>query len=217
VNAPSTGGTVRIDYVSNPYWAKRFDGIRRVASVNRPATPFDTPQLITSARPETPVSKSALAPSTAVAAETLPAENASTAASPNSLATVSRAAPIAAPVAAQVVASPRASTEQERPVEQHRLTEAPADAFEPPPRSRAAAESQAAAEHATTVDPIAAFAGTRDNAPADTARAAYATPASPPPLPVTAAPAAIATPTAVVPAPMPSAGDDPIARFANGG
>ncbi len=32
VNAPSTGGTVRIDYVTNPYWAKRFDGIRRVAT-----------------------------------------------------------------------------------------------------------------------------------------------------------------------------------------
>src|SRR6202035_1869947 len=31
VNAPSTGGTVRLDYVTNPYWAKRFDGIRRVA------------------------------------------------------------------------------------------------------------------------------------------------------------------------------------------
>jgi hypothetical protein len=32
VNAPSTGGTVRLDYVTNPYWAKRFDGIRRVAT-----------------------------------------------------------------------------------------------------------------------------------------------------------------------------------------
>jgi hypothetical protein len=31
VNAPSTGGTVRLDYLTNPYWAKRFDGIRRVA------------------------------------------------------------------------------------------------------------------------------------------------------------------------------------------
>lgn len=31
VNAPSTGGTVRIDYLTNPYWAQRFDGIRRVA------------------------------------------------------------------------------------------------------------------------------------------------------------------------------------------
>lgn len=27
VNAPSTGGTVRLDYLTNPYWAKRFDGI----------------------------------------------------------------------------------------------------------------------------------------------------------------------------------------------
>lgn len=35
VNAPSTGGTVRLDYVTNPYWAKRFDGIRRVASTAR--------------------------------------------------------------------------------------------------------------------------------------------------------------------------------------
>lgn len=42
VNAPSTGGTVRIDYVTNPYWAKHFDGIRRVAGLN--TTPIlDTP------------------------------------------------------------------------------------------------------------------------------------------------------------------------------
>lgn len=54
VNAPSTGGTVRIDYVTNPYWAKHFDGIRRVAGLN--TTPIlntapiidtpDTPQPI---------------------------------------------------------------------------------------------------------------------------------------------------------------------------
>lgn len=42
VNAPSTGGTVRIDYVTNPYWAKHFNGIRRVAGLN--TTPIlDTP------------------------------------------------------------------------------------------------------------------------------------------------------------------------------
>ena len=216
VNAPSTGGTVRIDYVSNPYWAKRFDGIRRVASVNRPATPFDAPQLITSARPETPVTKPAMLPAPAVAAETPATERTSAPASPNSLAAVSRATPIEVPVEAQASAPARASTEQERPVEQHRLTEAPADAFEPPPRSRAAAESQAAAEHATTVDPIAAFAGASDDAPAGTHRAVYAAPVSPA-WPVTAAPATIATPTSVIPAPTPSAGDDPIARFANGG
>jgi hypothetical protein len=47
VNAPSTGGTVRLDYVTNPYWAKRFDGIRRVAQglTPRPAQPFDAPHL----------------------------------------------------------------------------------------------------------------------------------------------------------------------------
>jgi len=42
VNAPSTGGTVRIDYVTNPYWAKHFDGIRRVASGAPHDRPFGT-------------------------------------------------------------------------------------------------------------------------------------------------------------------------------
>jgi len=41
VNAPSTGGTVRLDYLTNPYWAKRFDGIRRVAPPRAAPTPFD--------------------------------------------------------------------------------------------------------------------------------------------------------------------------------
>lgn len=45
INAPSTGGTVRLDYLSNPYWAKHFDGIRRVAAPQNtaPSRPFDTP------------------------------------------------------------------------------------------------------------------------------------------------------------------------------
>ncbi|WP_345813886.1 NlpC/P60 family protein [Paraburkholderia sp. PREW-6R] len=43
VNAPSTGGTVRLDYLTNPYWAKRFDGIRRVAGPAATPAPFDTP------------------------------------------------------------------------------------------------------------------------------------------------------------------------------
>jgi hypothetical protein len=43
VNAPSTGGTVRIDYLTNPYWAKRFDGIRRVAAPVHAPAPFDAP------------------------------------------------------------------------------------------------------------------------------------------------------------------------------
>ncbi len=43
VNAPSTGGTVRLDYLTNPYWAKRFDGIRRVAPALKGRSPFDAP------------------------------------------------------------------------------------------------------------------------------------------------------------------------------
>src|SRR6202789_3216941 len=43
VNAPSTGGTVRLDYLTNPYWAKRFDGIRRMAGPAAAPAPFDTP------------------------------------------------------------------------------------------------------------------------------------------------------------------------------
>lgn len=55
VNAPSTGGTVRIDYMTNPYWAKRFDGIRRVAPVrNAPKGPFDAPTLLAASAPPTP-------------------------------------------------------------------------------------------------------------------------------------------------------------------
>jgi len=56
VNAPSTGGTVRLDYLTNPYWAKRFDGIRRMAPpVGQPA-PFDTPTYLAAPRqPTAPV------------------------------------------------------------------------------------------------------------------------------------------------------------------
>ncbi|MEX3605405.1 MAG: C40 family peptidase [Burkholderia sp.] len=43
VNAPSTGGTVRLNYLTDPYWAKHFDGIRRVVPAGHAPTPFDTP------------------------------------------------------------------------------------------------------------------------------------------------------------------------------
>lgn len=52
VNAPSTGGTVRLDYLTNPYWAKRFDGIRRVAAPKAKPTPFDAPTYQASRQPE---------------------------------------------------------------------------------------------------------------------------------------------------------------------
>jgi cell wall-associated NlpC family hydrolase len=31
VHAPNEGGTVRLDYLSNPYWEKHYNGARRVA------------------------------------------------------------------------------------------------------------------------------------------------------------------------------------------
>jgi hypothetical protein len=39
VNAPSSGGVVRLDHVTNPYWARHFNGIRRIA-VQRPSPPL---------------------------------------------------------------------------------------------------------------------------------------------------------------------------------
>lgn len=73
VNAPSTGGTVRLDYLTNPYWAKRFDGIRRMAPpVGQPA-PFDTPTYLAAPRqPAAPVAtaRAEAAPAPAEDAET---------------------------------------------------------------------------------------------------------------------------------------------------
>ncbi|WP_233801102.1 NlpC/P60 family protein [Paraburkholderia sp. HP33-1] len=70
VNAPSTGGTVRLDYLTNPYWAKRFDGIRRMAGPDATPAPFDTPSY-QAAAPQTErgaaASAYAGAPSTATA------------------------------------------------------------------------------------------------------------------------------------------------------
>ncbi|WP_338926798.1 C40 family peptidase [Mycetohabitans endofungorum] len=71
VNAPSTGGTVRIDYVTNPYWAKRFDGIRRVAPVrNAPKRPFNAPTLLAASTPPTPPTGTSSAMSNRVAPAT---------------------------------------------------------------------------------------------------------------------------------------------------
>jgi hypothetical protein len=62
VNAPSTGGTVRIDKLSNPYWAKHFDGIRRVALPLEQPTPSDTPTYVASP-PQRPLLPAPDAPS----------------------------------------------------------------------------------------------------------------------------------------------------------
>ncbi|MBP0588986.1 C40 family peptidase [Paraburkholderia sp. LEh10] len=82
VNAPSTGGTVRLDYLTNPYWAKRFDGIRRVApALGKPTTtPFDAPGYQAAAPASAaPAAATAAAPRPAPArTQPTPLENAGT-------------------------------------------------------------------------------------------------------------------------------------------
>jgi hypothetical protein len=70
---------VRIDYVTNPYWAKHFDGIRRVAGLNT------TPIL------DTPNTPQQVPPSIMPPHELASVENA-----PSSVADTARDAPIAA-------------------------------------------------------------------------------------------------------------------------
>jgi len=85
VNAPSTGGTVRIDYVTNPYWAKHFDGIRRVAGLDTtpildtPNTPQQAPSSIMPPRAfasvdSAPSSVAQSEPNAPIAASTYPNE-----------------------------------------------------------------------------------------------------------------------------------------------
>jgi hypothetical protein len=126
VNAPSTGGTVRLDYLTNPYWAKRFDGIRRVApALAKPTTtPFDAPSY------QAAVPSSAAPAAAAAEPVSAPARTAADAA--NGRATAYNAASAQpAPVAASRAAS--------APVN----AAGPADPFEPPPPGMSAAQMQA--------------------------------------------------------------------------
>ncbi|SDC36626.1 C40 family peptidase [Paraburkholderia lycopersici] len=139
VNAPSTGGTVRLDYLTNPYWAKRFDGIRRMAPPRR--TPFDTPTWEASA-PAERAPGMGTAPSAAAVASAAPATAAqpsarAVAASQNRIATAPQPVYAAAPPAGP--AAPAT---------------APADVFEPPPASLGAAQTQA--RDAGTLSPAVA-------------------------------------------------------------
>ncbi|KFG92286.1 hydrolase Nlp/P60 [Burkholderia paludis] len=213
VNAPSTGGTVRLDYLTNPYWAKRFDGIRRVAPPRTAPTPFDAPTY--EAKRDEPRNAPAAAPAPAPAIMTAAAPRQPAYASPQSGAT-----PSPAPVmpAAQV-----AST-------------APADPYEPPPRVQAAPPQQAiatstfdgtgtAAVAANTAPAAPTEVGTQIPTMALTAAQAAAFDAEPPPAPVATSPRGVApAPVQVLRASTQSApvsprtgtADDPIARFANG-
>ncbi|BAO86270.1 MULTISPECIES: C40 family peptidase [Caballeronia] len=150
VNAPSTGGTVRLDYLTNPYWAKRFDGIRRVAPPKSAPAPFDaptylaspasapaaTPPVATPAPPPTPAptyARQAPPPASADAFE--PPPSTLTAAQRQS-----QAAGATTPSVAAVGATPD-------PIQ------AAADAFEPPPPTSRAARQQARTAQAAADDP----------------------------------------------------------------
>ncbi|MFM0413932.1 NlpC/P60 family protein [Paraburkholderia aromaticivorans] len=204
VNAPSTGGTVRLDYLTNPYWAKRFDGIRRVASPAATPAPFDTPSY-QAAAPQServaPVAQSAPAYAGAGAAA-------------GATATVAPAPAKAAaqpPVYAAGALQPRSQSQSQQIV---RVTAAPraplsaeaqpvtaaaqADPFEPPPPGMSAAQMQARAAGAVSPTPIPA---------AQQANAYNASGAAPAQQQLTASRTAPQTATARAPDPIDAAAD----------
>ncbi|WP_087750967.1 C40 family peptidase [Paraburkholderia caledonica] len=152
VNAPSTGGTVRLDYLTNPYWAKRFDGIRRVAGPAAKPVPFDAP------------SYQAAAPQTerAVTQAASTADRSGEASAANAPLASTRAVPVyatgssASPVTARAGAEPRApaTAAAEPALAATAATRAPqADPFEPPPPAMSAAQIQARAAGAVSPTP----------------------------------------------------------------
>ncbi|MBJ9964825.1 C40 family peptidase [Burkholderia seminalis] len=207
VNAPSTGGTVRLDYLTNPYWAKRFDGIRRVAPPRTAPTPFDAPTYEAKRdEPRTPpVAAGAPAVVTAAAAR-------QPAYAPQQARVTQAPAPVV--TAAAAPAAPAA------------------DPYEPPPPRMQGAQQQATSMNdgmtamtANAAPAVPAESGTQIPTTALTAAQAAAFDDEPPPA------AASASPRSIEPAPVqvwrastqsapvsPRTGtsDDPIARFANG-
>ena len=218
VNAPSTGGTVRLDSLMNPYWARHFDGIRRMAPPrHNPTAPFDTPTWQASTPEPRPAAR-AVAVAAAPMAPAVPASTAPLDAAPPGAATVAAAParadafepPPPALTAAQVQArnadatapavitmtqpmttSQRAVATRPAPpatVDQPDAIDAAADAFEPPPPVATAAVRQAAQAGAVSVARAPA------EPPMQILRASTAAPAQ-------------RTPT--------QTNDDPIARFAD--
>ncbi|MFM0474699.1 NlpC/P60 family protein [Paraburkholderia strydomiana] len=157
VNAPSTGGTVRLDYLTNPYWAKRFDGIRRVAGPAAKPEPFDAPTY------------QAAAPQTerAVTQAASTADRSGEASAANAPLASTRAVPVyatgssASQVTARAGAEPRApatspsNAAAEPALAATAATRAPqADPFEPPPPAMSAAQIQARAAGAVSSTPV---------------------------------------------------------------
>ncbi|HEY4294942.1 MAG TPA: NlpC/P60 family protein [Paraburkholderia sp.] len=176
VNAPSTGGTVRLDYLTNPYWAKHFDGIRRVAGPAAAPAPFDTPSYQAAApQPErvapaagsAEVKTAAQAPGYAAGSSQTQAQS-QTQWQPQQTARV--AATPRAPVATAVQPAMAATTTAT-------AGPAQADPFEPPPPGMSAAQMQARAAGAVAPTPIsAAQAGAYDATTGAPAQAATSVP-----------------------------------------
>ncbi|KVH28873.1 hydrolase Nlp/P60 [Burkholderia cepacia] len=216
VNAPSTGGTVRLDYLTNPYWAKRFDGIRRVAPPRGAPAPFDAPTY--EAKRDEPRSAPVVAPAPVVVTASAPRQPAyaqTQAAAPQAPAPVM---PAAQAVSTAAVAPAAAS----------------ADPYEPPPPRMLAARQQAnsvndstgaAAMTANAAAAGPAEVGTQIPTTALTAAQAAAFDAEPPPAVAATSPRGTepapvqvlraSTQSAPV-SPRTATADDPIARFANG-
>ena len=188
VNAPSTGGTVRIDYLTNPYWARRFDGIRRVAAPTHAPAPFETPTYQASNPPE----KVAPAAPQASYAGTAAAVSVQSPAAEPQQPTYAETVPAAAPLQQQpqrVAASMQAPLATPPAQAMSQPAAASADAFEPPPPALSAAQMQA--REAGAVSPAALPAGraqTDTGAMAATSGTGYAPARSPVPASVAHAP-----------------------------
>ncbi|MCI3208516.1 MULTISPECIES: C40 family peptidase [Pandoraea] len=95
VHAPNSGGTVRLESIFIPYWAKRIDGVRRVAANKAPA---GNTTYVNRTAPATVAQTPAVAPLPNVPLDTTP-NRPLTAATPSPLETPSNTAGLASPPA----------------------------------------------------------------------------------------------------------------------
>ncbi|WP_179705085.1 C40 family peptidase [Paraburkholderia bryophila] len=192
VNAPSTGGTVRLDYLTNPYWAKRFDGIRRVAAPAATPAPFDMPSYQAAAPQPERVAPAYAGVAAGAAMPAAPGAKAAVSAQPPAYAASMQqgqsaqwqAQPPSSPSwsqpATRVATAPHAPlTAEAQPVAAAATSQA--DPFEPPPPGMSAAQIQARAAGAVSPAPVpaaqaSAYDGTLGTAPAQQAMTSRAIP-----------------------------------------
>ncbi|WP_206998134.1 C40 family peptidase [Trinickia mobilis] len=167
VSAPATGGTVRLDYLTNPYWAKRFDGIRRVAPPLEKPAPFDAPTYLAAPR-EAPAPSSPVPAAAGTAyATAAPAPAGTTGAAAPSLATAAPANTANAPDAVDAAATdafepPPPAAVAERQVQQAAASASPAATNGVRIMRASTASPSVPAPTSTSDDPIARFANGGD-------------------------------------------------------